>query len=808
MKKIIYSLALLLFSFAVNAQTLNISDADQDQANPLDCNTWGDGSVQNFFDTGGSGASYGPNENETIVICPDPSTGSKVTVAFATNVGYTFDVHGSDSIYVYDGPDTSAPLLGVHNSDTDPNGFTHSASFENNPSGCLTIVFVSDGADEGTGWDANITCGNPPQPYSPTIDAFINGDGYPSTSAMNPADTGYVDICFGDSILLIAGGDFPYSLENAGSGYSQNNDNCTYEWEITDGTSFTGDSLWFTPAARVGYLITLRMTDPINNIRIIQAKVRVSTIPSFAQTTALLDTICLGDTTLLLGGVTNTDTVGVEPTEGSFEIGGTFAGLTYLPDGSGQNYTTGINISGFGPDQTVQSAEDIVQMCVTMEHSYLGDLEMWLECPDGTQAVIFNSNSGGAIAGGFGGGGTYLGEPIDSDIGNPGVGWEYCWSSDPTVATFGDFAAEHGAGNFVNGAMNPDGVYLPEESFDQFIGCPINGEWIITIRDNLGIDDGYIFEWGIYFDPDINPNTEQYTPTIVTEYWTAHEDIIVDTDTLVVVSPANTGDNFFQFNVEDNFGCPYDTLINVYVFPQPTISPNDDICDSTYTLAANNAPRGGTWLVDGPGTVTFSPDEHSLTPDVTFSAIGTYNFTFVDSTCGNYFETVITYQELPNVEVAGVTFCDGLEDQLVAYTPGSNVQYLWNTGDTNDTLVVTSGGTYSVTVTNACGDDMTSAEVIVEPCLVVAPDVMTPNGDGYNDMFVIDGLEAWPNSSLKIFDRWGRLVYGSDNYQNDWAGTKRDTDKLVSSGTYYWVLVREIDEEPTHGYVTVILEKQ
>lgn len=808
MKHLFSLLAIFGLLSISNAQTLNITDADQDQANPLDCNVWGDGGVQNFFDSGGNGADYAPNENDTIVVCPDPASGSKVTIAFATNVGYTFDVHGSDSIYVYDGPDTNSPLLGVHNSDTDPNGFTHIASFEDNPSGCLTIVFISDGANEGTGWDANITCGNPPQPFNPTIDAFINGDGYPSTSAINPADTGYVDVCFGDSILLIGGGDFLYSLESTGTGYSQNNDNCTFEWSFTDGSEFTGDSLWFTPSARVGYLVTLRVTDPINNIRVIQAKIRVSTIPSFAETTALLDTICLGDSTILLGGVTNTDTVGVAPTEGAFEIGGTFAGLTYLPDGSGQNYTTTVNISGFGVDQEVMDGSDIAQMCVTMEHSYLGDLEMWLECPDGTQAVIFNANTGGSIAGGFGGGGTYLGEPIDDDIGNPGVGWEYCWSSDPSVYTWGDFATEYTGGNIVNGAMNPDGVYQPEESFDQFIGCPINGDWTITIRDNLGIDDGYIFEWGIYFNPAINPNTETYTPIILTEYWTDNDDILFDTDTLLLVSPSTTGDNFFQFNVEDNFGCPYDTTINVYVYPQPTISPSDDICDSTYTLEANDAPRGGTWLVNGPGAVVFSPSESVTNPDVSFTVLGEYNFTFVDSTCGNYIETVITYQTEPEIEVADITFCDGLEGTLTGYTPGSNVDYQWNTGENNDTITVTEGGTYTLTVTNACGSDMDDAEVTVEPCLIVAPDIMTPNGDGYNDMFVIDGLDAWPNSYLRIYDRWGRLVYENENYQNDWDGRKRDTQKLVSSGTYYWVLVRELDEEPNHGYLTVVREKQ
>jgi hypothetical protein len=158
----------MLFCLSAGAQTITITDPDYDTTNPINCNLFDDGSVQNFFDSGGAGGNYGNNENQTLVICPDLSLGSKVTVAFAINVGFTWDVHSSDTVYVYDGPSTSAPLLGAHNSSTDPNGFSHTASF-GNPSGCLTLVFVSDGADVSTGWQANVTCGSPPQPFAPHI---------------------------------------------------------------------------------------------------------------------------------------------------------------------------------------------------------------------------------------------------------------------------------------------------------------------------------------------------------------------------------------------------------------------------------------------------------------------------------------------------------------------------------------------------------------------------------------------------------------------------------------------------------------
>ncbi len=70
-------------------------------------------------------------------------------------------------------------------------------------------------------------------------------------------------------------------------------------------------------------------------------------------------------------------------------MGGNFAGLTYLPDGSGQQYEAPITINGFSwGGSTITNDQDLNQVCITMEHSYLGDLEIWLQCPNGTIAPL------------------------------------------------------------------------------------------------------------------------------------------------------------------------------------------------------------------------------------------------------------------------------------------------------------------------------------------------------------------------------------------------------------------------------------
>ena len=63
------------------------------------------------------------------------------------------------------------------------------------------------------------------------------------------------------------------------------------------------------------------------------------------------------------------------------------------------------------------------------------------------------------------------------------------------------------------------------------------------------------------------------------------------------------------------------------------------------------------------------------------------------------------------------------------------------------------------------------------------PNVITPNGDGKNDLFVIVGLSQYPGSTLRIYNRWGSEVYQSQNYNNDWGGSG------LNDGTYYYILI-------------------
>ncbi|MGV3763995.1 Ig-like domain-containing protein [Parapedobacter sp.] len=83
-----------------------------------------------------------------------------------------------------------------------------------------------------------------------------------------------------------------------------------------------------------------------------------------------------------------------------------------------------------------------------------------------------------------------------------------------------------------------------------------------------------------------------------------------------------------------------------------------------------------------------------------------------------------------------------------------------------------------------------------------ANNVLTPNGDGINDLLVFENLAFYPDNILRIVDRSGRLIYSRRNYANDWDGYLNG--KPLAEGTYYYVL--EVgDETPSvRSFVTII----
>ncbi|GGD10639.1 gliding motility-associated C-terminal domain-containing protein [Hyunsoonleella pacifica] len=104
-------------------------------------------------------------------------------------------------------------------------------------------------------------------------------------------------------------------------------------------------------------------------------------------------------------------------------------------------------------------------------------------------------------------------------------------------------------------------------------------------------------------------------------------------------------------------------------------------------------------------------------------------------------------------------------------------------------------------------------EIITFGALITEDDIniynlVSPNDDGINDTFTIDGIEAF-NNELTIFNRWGSVVYKIDNYKNNWDGVANvkhviQRHKKVPVGTYYYILKLKDSSKTSTGWLYII----
>lgn len=173
--------------------------------------------------------------------------------------------------------------------------------------------------------------------------------------------------------------------------------------------------------------------------------------------------------------------------------------------------------------------------------------------------------------------------------------------------------------------------------------------------------------------------------------------------------------------------------------------------------------------------------------------------------------------EGPGVDIVDVDFDAGPGFEITAgetvqlMATGGGPMYNWtptaglsgnSIPDPFSTPAVTT--TYTVTtIINGClYADTVTVEVIR---LITPPNTFTPNGDGYNDSWEINGIGAYPNAEVVVFDRWGQKVFVSNGYAEEWDGT-RNGSALNSSTFYYYIQLNKLEGQvpPITGFVSII----
>jgi len=103
-------------------------------------------------------------------------------------------------------------------------------------------------------------------------------------------------------------------------------------------------------------------------------------------------------------------------------------------------------------------------------------------------------------------------------------------------------------------------------------------------------------------------------------------------------------------------------------------------------------------------------------------------------------------------------------------------------------------------VCTAAGCESMTVNIIVDCGELVVFTGFSPNGDGINDFFRIDGLQQYTNHMVTVYNRWGSKVFESADYNGDWYGTFNGKD--LPDGTYFYII--EVDGELTKGYVQIM----
>jgi gliding motility-associated-like protein len=249
--------------------------------------------------------------------------------------------------------------------------------------------------------------------------------------------------------------------------------------------------------------------------------------------------------------------------------------------------------------------------------------------------------------------------------------------------------------------------------------------------------------------------------------------------------------------------------VNAFSTPVITAGGSTIFCEgNSVTLQSTTAP-GYEWYrngirVTGTGSGSLNVNESG---DYTVRAVYNNNLSISSAVV-----TVIVHP-LPagNLQANGnTTISKGETIRLIA--SGGNT-YTWDPStaldDPNSATPVARPAvttTYQVTISNLfkCSVTRDITITVKEDYKLEAINILTPNGDGKNDLWLVKNIDMYPQNEVKIYDRAGRLIYQKRGYTNNWNGTLNG--QPLAEGTYYYIITLGDNKPQFKGFITIIHE--
>lgn len=175
----------------------------------------------------------------------------------------------------------------------------------------------------------------------------------------------------------------------------------------------------------------------------------------------------------------------------------------------------------------------------------------------------------------------------------------------------------------------------------------------------------------------------------------------------------------------------------------------------------------------------------------------------------------LTVNSVPAVSITSDKGTSISKGDIVHLTASGGDTYSWSNaggiiGGTQSSMLEArplTNTSYQVTAVSAAGCSSTAsiAITVAEDFKIDATNILTPNGDGKNDKWVIRNIDAYTDNEVRVFDRAGRMVYHKKGYNNDWDATSNGT--VLAEGTYYYIVTINGGAKTAKGYITIIRDR-
>jgi len=310
-----------------------------------------------------------------------------------------------------------------------------------------------------------------------------------------------------------------------------------------------------------------------------------------------------------------------------------------------------------------------------------------------------------------------------------------------------------------------------------------------------------------------NPTIFTDTSTVATGGILFHQWDFADNNASVATSPTHTYGVANTYNVSliviSDKNCADTVMQNVLVNPNPssiiTSSASLTLCTGDSTeLSVASAPQNHYLWSTG-----------AIVDSVFASTTGNYVITVTDTItgCSSMDSTMVNVLVRPTAN-AGLDTSVSAGSSIVLLGSGGSF-YSWSPSVglsdptvANPTCTPPYTVTYTLTVTdfNGCADTDAVNVTFVKDYNVIISNLITANGDGYNDVWNIQNIEFYPNNKVSVYNRNGMLVYEQEGYNNSWTGTFNGNP--LPDGTYYYILKFTDTGDTVKGAVTLISDKK